>query len=100
MAAGTDFGPLLTIGAFPPTSFGGRPTVAPGVARVSAQPRPLPAPKVSGNGSFRFPRLGGIGLFQPSLIQLNLRPSNFALQAEREVPAVIALRGTNVNVTV
>lgn len=100
MAVNVQFGPGLAIGGAPPFASGGRVRIEPSVARVSAQPRPLPAGRVSGDGSFRFPRLGGIGLFQFPLIQLEVPPSNFINQAKSEVPAVIALRGANVNVTV
>jgi len=99
MAVSVQFGPSLSIGGTLPPSFGGRPAPPPGVERASAQPRPLPAPSVTGDGSFRFPHPAGLGLFRPPLIQLSLPPSNFIDQAERETPAVIALRGQNVNVT-
>ena len=100
MAESVQFGPSLAIGGTPPVSSGGRVITEPSVARVSAQPRPLPAGRVSGDGSLRFPRLGGFGFYQPPLVQIELFPGSFIDQAESEVPAVIALRGANVNVTV
>lgn len=99
MAVNVEFGPSLSIGGVLPPSFGGRPAPPPGAWRASAQPRPLPAPSVPGDGSLRFPHPAGLGLFRPPLIELSLPPSNFADQAERETPAVIALRGTNIDVT-
>jgi hypothetical protein len=41
-----------------------------------------------------------VGFFQPPLIPVQAVPGSFTALAESEVPAVIALRGTQVNVTV
>ena len=100
MAVNIQFGPALFIGGVAPGSFGGRVAAEPGAGRASAGARPLPEGRVSGDGSFRFPGPGGIGLFQPPLVQLELPSRSFIDQAESEVPAPIALRGANVNVTV
>lgn len=100
MAVNVQFGPSLFIGGGPPSAFGGRAATAPSVERASAQPRPQSFSRVTGDGSLRFPVAGGVGLFQPPLIQLSVAPSNFIDQAGSEVPDVIALRGANVNVTV
>ncbi len=54
--------------------------------------RPLPAARVVGDGSFRFPLTRGIGNFRPPLVQLDLPQASFSDQAAAEVPEIFSLR--------
>ncbi len=110
MAENVRFRPLVTLGAVPPSSFGGTPVVPRLRPQAQAQPRPQPDAQVDGlQGFTRFPRPRGVGAAARPLLQITLPITSFLSQAEDETPAPIALRaiditliqrGQTINVTV
>lgn len=68
------------------------------MAEISLYRAP-PAANVRGDGQFRFPRPRGLGrapVFGPPLLDITLPNQSFSVQADAEIPALLANRVTEI----